>query len=497
MANCGYIQARLAGRRNPTVLEAQSDVFLLQEIALRRDEAAFDTLLQRHQRAAFNLAFAMTGRWETAEEAVQKAMFKIWQVAGTFQPRAGGTVRSWLLRIVTREGLTTLRKGRRERNREPRVEGMLELGAAAKESREPLEQQEALGSMWAALQKLSGPDRQLVALAYGAEMSHHEIAKELAIPRSTISRRLQEVLNGLRTSLEQAGFAAALPLLNPSALGAALLSSCEPAPGLKAQIMSQIAKPGGAALHSVSRRTVVAQTWGTRLALTAALTGVAGIAVGVWIWTWPPSTQPIRMENSQGTPESSPNAEQASLGAPESINRVWTYENGPHPELRVVSGDWRWAAAETSFPAVMRAESKVLLQPEVRVPARPFTLSVQYCSTLQKNSEVGAFWLGSLPVENGEERFRTAPPVEVGKWREMKMLFSGQHCFVYLEGEMFGAVKAATPYPSERIALHFENVSVRRIELREIPEHEYRPEVRDPEGFLKKMRSNSRMDEQR
>ena len=131
------------------------------------------------------------------------------------------------------------------------------MGTASEGSGEALELRETLARMQAALLTLPELDRQLVALAYGAEMSHLEIAKELAIPRRTISRRLEDILTGLRAHLKEAGFAAAVPLVSPHELGAAILSGCEPAPGLKEQILSRLADAGGAALQSVSRRALV------------------------------------------------------------------------------------------------------------------------------------------------------------------------------------------------------------------------------------------------
>ena len=91
-------------------------------------------------------------------------------------------------------------------------------------------------------------------------------------------------------------------------------------------------------------------------------------------------------------------------------------------------------------------------------------------------------------VSAGEERFRPDSPNVVGKWRELKYLFAGAYCFIKLEGEDFGAVKPAVPYPSGRLALHFEFASVRRIELRSIPGPEFGPEVCDQEGYLKELR---------
>ena len=240
----------------------------------------FEELFERHRKAAFNLVLTMTGSWDRAEEAVQEAMLKVWREAESFQPREGATVRSWLLTVVAREGLMALRKGRRELNRKPKVERTLKMGAVVEEIGEAFELREALASMRATLRALSESDRQLVALAYGAKMSHEEIARELALPCRAISRRLEEVLNGLRSKLKQAGVAAAVPLVNPSDLCAALLSGHEPQAGLKERILSRLAESGGEMLKTVSMRAAV--NVGSSVLLWGGL-AIAAVAAGsVW-----------------------------------------------------------------------------------------------------------------------------------------------------------------------------------------------------------------------
>ena len=335
-------------------MEADSDHSLLEAIALRRDEAAFETLLQRHQPAAFNLAMAMTGRRDRAEEAVQEAMLKIWRSAGTFQPREGSTVRSWLLRVVAREGLMVLRKGKQERNRKTEGPEGLNVRPADTETDANLEWKEALASMQAALQHLAPLDRQLIAMAYGAEMSHREIGRELALSSRTISRRLEDVLNTLRTHLKEAGFAAAVPLVSPHELGTAILSGWEPTPGLNEQILSRLAEAGGDALQAVSQRAAVVKAGAGMYVVLASL---AVVAAGGLYWVSSRET-PVSIPVQPAAPLPTPVAP-----APQKIHARWNFEEGPPVDLPSRQGEWHWVPAQGGRPAGMTADASAVYVP--------------------------------------------------------------------------------------------------------------------------------------
>ena len=66
--------------------------------ARQGDSEAFRLLVERHSRAAFRLAFRMTGNEQDAEDVVQESLIKAYRHLGRFETRADfGT---WLYRIV-------------------------------------------------------------------------------------------------------------------------------------------------------------------------------------------------------------------------------------------------------------------------------------------------------------------------------------------------------------------------------------------------------------
>src|SRR5262245_4353784 len=78
------------------------------------DSDAFQTLVERHGRAAFVVAFRLTGNHQDAEEVVQESFLKAYRRLDRFEARANfGT---WLHRIVVNCAMDHLR-GRRSRSR--------------------------------------------------------------------------------------------------------------------------------------------------------------------------------------------------------------------------------------------------------------------------------------------------------------------------------------------------------------------------------------------
>ena len=67
------------------------------EQAQRGDLAAFNAIVERYQKQAYNLAFRMLRDPATAEDATQEAFFSAFRSITRFR---GGNLRSWLLTIL-------------------------------------------------------------------------------------------------------------------------------------------------------------------------------------------------------------------------------------------------------------------------------------------------------------------------------------------------------------------------------------------------------------
>jgi RNA polymerase sigma-70 factor, ECF subfamily len=66
---------------------------------MRRDEAAFAALVERHRRELRVHCYRMLGSFDEAEDLVQETFLRAWKGIGAFEGRA--SVRAWLDRIAT------------------------------------------------------------------------------------------------------------------------------------------------------------------------------------------------------------------------------------------------------------------------------------------------------------------------------------------------------------------------------------------------------------
>ena len=481
-------------------MDTDCDLPLLQAIAQRRDQAAFETLHQRHQRATYSLAIAITGRWDLAEDALQAGMLAAWRAAGTFQPRVGSTVRSWLLRIVAREGLKVLRKLRQERTAGSSEEGFLKMAAAVEGPVEMLESQDALASMRSALLNLSAPDRQLVALAYGAEMSHQEIARELAVPRRTISRRLEGVLACLLADMKKAGCAAALPLAHPQAMGNALLSCFEPPLGLGERVLGEVARVGDVAQGNLSgralgnsRRLVAAK--GAIGAYVALAVLAAGVAAGMLVVHL--NAKPEKATDASAVPGAAlaPAQQVESVQAPQKIRANWTFEKGPADELKVTTGDWHWVPARAGLPAGMLvggATTRVVLP--LTIPEGKY-LEVTIKGNPSGSSKHQAYWNTNGHPQGVIQWLMPITPVVkikttitcknylLGKWEvatfwEVPEIFSSAQVCEY-ENPI---VRNPT------VLLSLRNFILQEVQVREIAWDEVPERIRDPKKLIEELK---------
>ena len=159
------------------------------------DARAFAVLYDRHSRAAYSLAYRMTGGRQAAEDLAQDAFLKVWRSAGTYRA-VHGSVRAWVFAIVRNAALDELRAAAARRKRE--------LAEGSAQRSQPCE---AFAEAWrgSLLEELRGalgtlPPEQLeaVGLAYFSSRTHVEIADLLGLPLGTVKGRVRLALKRLR-----------------------------------------------------------------------------------------------------------------------------------------------------------------------------------------------------------------------------------------------------------------------------------------------------------
>lgn len=222
-------------------VERDEDGILLAAVAEHRDRAAFAKLVDCHQQALFSLAQYLAPDRARAEEVVQDALLQAWSRADRFEYLGPGSVRAWLLRVTANEGIRAARSRDREARRIKRVEAQSSpLEAVTVEH--SAERRELLDALRAKLNELSGADREMVALYYGAGLDQKSIAEHLQLTQQAVSYRLKRVLETLREGLLKGGFAAAVPLLDSADLGGALHGGAEVPSGFADRVAFLVAR---------------------------------------------------------------------------------------------------------------------------------------------------------------------------------------------------------------------------------------------------------------
>ena len=97
-----------------------SDDATLLNSARNGDSAAFDQLIAPFVPELELHCYRLTGSYDDAQDVCQEALLRAWRHLGTFQPT--GSFRSWLYRIATNTGLTTMARRSRSRGREVTVD---------------------------------------------------------------------------------------------------------------------------------------------------------------------------------------------------------------------------------------------------------------------------------------------------------------------------------------------------------------------------------------
>lgn len=161
------------------------------------DREAFSDFYGRYASLAFALLRRILIRQEEAEEALQEVFWQIWVEASTYDERRGSP-EAWLLNRARSRAIDMLRSIRRRR--ETFVAPLDEQTAVASPNRAPSpgSQPEDRLLVETALALLSGPQREVIELAFYEGLTQSEIALRLGEPLGTIKTRMRLGLERLR-----------------------------------------------------------------------------------------------------------------------------------------------------------------------------------------------------------------------------------------------------------------------------------------------------------
>lgn len=174
------------------------------ESSLRGDSSAFGELVQLYQDRLYNAVSHFVGNATEAEDVVQEAFVQAYLKLDTFQQTSA--FYTWLYRIAFNTAVSRQRRKKLATSvdsiREQTGEEPIDRGDAPDR---PLEQQEAVGQVQAALASLSAEHRDILVLREMDELEYEQIAEILAINVGTVRSRLHRARLALRDKLIEMG----------------------------------------------------------------------------------------------------------------------------------------------------------------------------------------------------------------------------------------------------------------------------------------------------
>jgi RNA polymerase sigma-70 factor (ECF subfamily) len=183
------------------------DVELVRQIGCH-DEAAFETLMRRHNGALFRVARAILHNDADAEDALQEAYLAAFRHLDQF--RGQSKVSTWLTRIVINQALGRRRSRRRdqvivafgERSADDRsAEGREAMDPAAESPESAAVRVDMRRLLERRIDELPIAFRTVFMLREVSELSAEETATCLSIPEATVRTRLFRARGLLRESL--------------------------------------------------------------------------------------------------------------------------------------------------------------------------------------------------------------------------------------------------------------------------------------------------------
>jgi len=176
----------------------------LMGLASGGDMAAFEQLVERHQRLVIGTVGRMLGTNSDAEDIAQQVFVRVWKNLKRYEPRAKFT--TWLLKITRNLVFNELRR----RSRHPAVP----LQSETDEEERPLKDEHAVApdvslldhelqeAVDAAIAQLPETQRMAVVLRRYEELSYEEIAETLDQSVSAVKSLLFRARTELRESLK-------------------------------------------------------------------------------------------------------------------------------------------------------------------------------------------------------------------------------------------------------------------------------------------------------
>jgi RNA polymerase sigma factor (sigma-70 family) len=299
---------------------AMTDGQLLECFIARREESAFEALVQRHGPMVLGVCRRVVGHAQDAEDAFQGTFLVLVRKAASIAPRE--SVGNWLYGVAYHTALVVRAKARRQRAKEKQVEHMPQPRTEPEADWGELE-----AMLDRELSRLPDKYRLPVVLCELEGRKRKAVAQQLNLPEGTLSSRLATARKLLAQRLARRGLA-----LSTVALGLVLspktASACVPRPLLLSTVQAAATGSASEALAAGLISTKVAAVTGSVLksmlmaklkiaSMVLLVLGVAGFGTGIVAWQTPlaanqadtksappeQKVQDLKLQRAKGPPE--------------------------------------------------------------------------------------------------------------------------------------------------------------------------------------------------
>lgn len=185
-------------------LDSQQLKIWLSAVA-KRDASALRALYDATSAKLFGFAMRILNKKELAEEALQESFVAIWNNAGSYQSHLAAPM-TWMATIARNKAFDILR----------RTDDVVEIDAeqfdievmnSLKDMQatpiETLQMSDDAKALAYCMSMLDGVHRQVVALAFYHDLSHSEVARQMALPIGTVKSWIRRSLERLSACLAQ------------------------------------------------------------------------------------------------------------------------------------------------------------------------------------------------------------------------------------------------------------------------------------------------------
>jgi RNA polymerase sigma-70 factor (ECF subfamily) len=173
--------------------------------AAKRDAAAFRSLYDATSSKLFGFALRILVKRELAEEVLQESFVAIWNNAASYQSQLAAPM-TWMATIVRNKAFDLLRRSDvtieidAEQFDSEIMNALMDPGATPIEALQISGDAKALAYCMSALE---GLHRQAIGLAFFHDLSHSEVAQQLALPIGTVKTWIRRGLEKLKTCLQK------------------------------------------------------------------------------------------------------------------------------------------------------------------------------------------------------------------------------------------------------------------------------------------------------